>query len=79
MEMLPTIQLINDEAKIMNKLISIKEMCDLIGRDRRTLWCWTKNGQFPTPVKIKGRTLGWLESTYQEWLISLTNGKEKKQ
>lgn len=51
-------------------LINIKDMCELINRDRRTLWCWVKEGKFPEPVRVNGRTVGWRASVYQSWLES---------
>lgn len=49
-------------------LIGIKEMCGLIGRDRRTLWAWVRSGKFPEPLRINGRTIGWRASSYRSWL-----------
>lgn len=50
------------------KLISIKQMTDFLNRDRRTLWAWVRDGKFPEPIKMNGRTVGWPESVYQQWL-----------
>ncbi|MGO4999355.1 helix-turn-helix transcriptional regulator [Oceanisphaera sp. W20_SRM_FM3] len=52
-------------------LISIAQMCKLLNRDRRTLWTWVKNGDFPQPVRHQGRTLGWLVESYRTWLAGL--------
>lgn len=51
-------------------LINIRDMCALLNRDRRTLWFWVKNGKFPQPLKINGRTVGWRASEYRAWLDS---------
>lgn len=51
-----------------DRLITIKDMCALINRNRRTLWSWVKNGKFPEPLRINGRTVGWRASSYQAWL-----------
>jgi prophage regulatory protein len=50
------------------KLISISEMCLLLNRDRRTVWTWVKLKQFPQPLRMNGRTIGWPELLYQAWL-----------
>ena len=55
----------------MNKperLISIKEMMGLIGKARPTLHKMVKEGRFPEPVKVNNRTIGWTESSYQNWI-----------
>jgi prophage regulatory protein len=51
-----------------DRLITIKDMCALINRDRRTLWAWVKSGKFPEPLRINGRTIGWRASSYRAWL-----------
>jgi prophage regulatory protein len=55
----------------MTQLLSIKQICELINRDRRTLHVWTRDGKFPQPLRINGRCIGWKESTYNEWLSKL--------
>ncbi len=54
-----------------NRLLSITQVCNLINRDRRSLWRWVTEGRFPQPLRLNGRTLGWRQETYQEWLESL--------
>ncbi|WP_428440085.1 helix-turn-helix transcriptional regulator [Photobacterium sagamiensis] len=53
------------------KLLSIMDVCMLVGRDRRTLWCWVRDGKFPQPLRTGNKTLGWRVSTYEGWLQSL--------
>ena len=50
------------------KLISIKEMCLLLHKDRRTIWGWVRDRKFPQPLKIGNRTMGWRQAQYEEWL-----------
>jgi len=57
------------------KILSIRDICHLIQRDRRTLWCWVKSNQFPDPIRMNGRTVGWPENVYQEWLIKMNSGQ----
>lgn len=53
------------------KLLSISDICLLTNRNRRTLWCWVRDGKFPAPLKNGNITLGWKASTYNKWLESL--------
>lgn len=55
----------------MTKLLSIKDVCKLINKDRRTLWVWVREGKFPQPLKMNGRTIGWKAETYIQWLSEL--------
>ncbi|USE00695.1 AlpA family phage regulatory protein [Vibrio sp. SCSIO 43133] len=52
------------------KLISIKEMMNLLGKARPTLYKMVKEGRFPQPVKVNNRTQGWTVSSYQNWIES---------
>ncbi|OLQ77608.1 transcriptional regulator [Photobacterium proteolyticum] len=53
------------------KLLSITDVCKLINKDRRTLWVWVREGKFPQPLKMNGRTIGWKTETYTQWLSEL--------
>ena len=50
------------------KILSINDICQLVQRNRKTLWTWVHQGLFPQPIKMNGRTIGWPESSYQQWL-----------
>ena len=56
---------------ISQKILSITAVCELVGRNRRTLWAWVRDGVFPKPIKVHGKTVGWPESVYQRWLAEL--------
>ncbi|TSJ58859.1 AlpA family phage regulatory protein [Atlantibacter subterranea] len=43
-------------------------MLQLLDCSRTTLYRWVKAGIFPQPIIRGGRTLGWPEQVYQEWL-----------
>ncbi|WP_070969911.1 helix-turn-helix transcriptional regulator [Vibrio sonorensis] len=50
------------------KLITYSEMEQLISRNYRTIWRMVKDGRFPHPVKVNGRTIGWKPSDFEAWL-----------
>jgi predicted DNA-binding transcriptional regulator AlpA len=39
---------------ISQKILSITAVCELVGRNRRTLWAWVRDGVFPEPIKVHG-------------------------
>lgn len=53
---------------MINRIISTKEMCQLVGRSRNTLYRWMEKGVFPARKEVAGITVGWLESDYLQWL-----------
>tara|TARA_R110001599_G_scaffold309506_1_gene516483 strand:+ start:362 stop:568 length:207 start_codon:yes stop_codon:yes gene_type:complete len=62
----------NEDFKHLN-LLSIKQVCELLNRDRKTIWEWVRDGQFINPIKVNGRTLGFLETDYEQWLQNKAN------
>ena len=54
---------------IIERIITIKEMSLLVGKNSKTIWkWWAKDKSFPVPVKLNGRAIGWKTSDYQDWL-----------
>ena len=53
-------------------ILSIEQICNLVNRDRRTLWTWSKQGKFIKPIKVNNVTLGYLESDYNAWLETIS-------
>ncbi|HGY9614499.1 helix-turn-helix transcriptional regulator [Vibrio harveyi] len=60
------------------KILSPKEVSKLIGRSTATInrW-WRKEGVFPQPLLLNGRTLGWREKDIEVWLDSLDKNECK--
>ncbi len=56
------------------KILTINDICQLIQRNRKTLWTWVHQGLFPQPIKMNGRTIGWPESVYEQWLNKSAGG-----
>ena len=54
----------------MNKrLLFIKQVEEMTGRHRQTLWRYWVAGKFPKPVSVEGRN-AWTEETIQNWIDS---------
>ena len=53
---------------IDNNLLTINQVCKKVNRSRVTLWKWVAKGDFPKPIKIGNRTLGWKEVDFNNWL-----------
>lgn len=68
-EALPMVYCGSNSGQAM-EIVTLKAMQSLTGRHRCTLYRWVKEGQFPTPLKRKGRTIGWPLNKYLIWLES---------
>lgn len=51
-----------------SEVITIQEMCEILGVKRSTLYRRVKSGNFPEPWRtLNGRTIGWLAPAFEEW------------
>lgn len=52
-----------------DRVLSLDEVSKIMGRSKKTLWrLWRKEGKFPRPILLSGRTIGWRESTIETFL-----------
>lgn len=50
------------------RLLSVKQVLGLMGISRSTLYAMMRAKEFPKPVQIAKRRIGWLNSDVEEWL-----------
>lgn len=55
-------------AKRILRLPKVLEVCGGVGRS--TLYDWMKKGDFPKPIKLGVRAVGWPEAEIEDWLES---------
>ena len=54
-----------------DRVVRPREVRELLGNiSKSTLWRWIAKGQFPRPMKLGERAVGWRQSTLNEWLDS---------
>ena len=51
------------------KLMKIKEVMDCTGLGRSTLYNYISEGLFPKPVSLGARSVAWVESEVEEWIL----------
>jgi prophage regulatory protein len=57
------------------RLLRIKQVLELVGLKKATVYQLHKNGLFPRSVKITGRAVGWVEEEVQRWLAERRDGR----
>ncbi len=60
----------NQSVPDSDRIIRAKELIDMTGLSRTTLWRMEKAGTFPTRVSLGGHSVGWKHSEVQQWLQS---------
>lgn len=61
------------------RIIRLKEVMDLTGLARSTIYKYMSEGTFPKPVNLGERCVGWLEAEVQEWILALIEERDRSQ
>jgi prophage regulatory protein len=57
------------------KILRLKDVIERTGLARSTIYLYISRGQFPRPVNIGHRAVGWLEAEVEQWLASKIAGR----
>lgn len=57
-------------AQFATKHLRRKTVEEITGLSRSTIYDMMGKGQFPRPVKLTGKAVGWPETAIAEWLAS---------
>jgi prophage regulatory protein len=55
-----------------SRVLRVRDVAKQVGLGRSTIWQLVKEGQFPQPIRLSGRSVGWLQTDLDEWLKSRT-------
>ena len=51
-----------------NKIHRIKAVCDITGLPKSTVYAKMLNGEFPRPIKLGRRAVGWKSEELKAWI-----------
>ena len=51
-----------------HKVLRLPSVKELTGLSRSTIYLRIKNGEFPKPISLGDRAVGWLEKDVDDWL-----------
>src|SRR5690606_32605319 len=63
---------LRQEGQVTDRILPIAEVVKIVGLSRRSVYRELKSGQFPRPVQLSARRVGWKESAVQAWLDART-------
>lgn len=52
----------------MNKIIKLPEVTALTSLSRSSIYLKVSRNEFPKPVSLGARSVGWIESEVQDWI-----------
>lgn len=50
------------------RFIRLKEVLTICGKSRSSVYEAIQRGEFPKPVKLRGRSSGWIKSEIELWV-----------
>lgn len=62
----------------MHKIIRRNEVRDRTGLPLSTMYLKIKVGEFPKPIQLTARNVGWLESEIEAWLASRVEARDRE-
>jgi predicted DNA-binding transcriptional regulator AlpA len=62
----------SDELRLLTK----RDVCELVGRSYQCLWLWMRNGKFPRALDLHGRPV-WRASDIKDWIAALPQRRFK--
>jgi len=60
----------------MQKIIRLPRVEELTGKSRSRIYAEIAAGEFPKPIKLSARAVGWLQSEIQAWIESKIADRE---
>lgn len=59
------------------RIIRLREVMDLTGLARSTVYKHIEEGTFPKPVALGGRSVGWVEQEVQDWVLARIEERDR--
>lgn len=50
------------------KILRLYHLIDITGLSRSTIYLRISKGEFPAPISLGGRAVGWLEEDVNDWV-----------
>jgi len=53
---------------MLHKILRLPALKELTGLSRSTIYLRISNNEFPAPISLGGRAVGWVEADVNNWL-----------
>ena len=55
--------------RLPTDLIKIKEVIEMTGLSRSSIYRFVKLGEFPKPINLSSRSVAWVRGSVEEWVL----------
>lgn len=63
---------------MLHKILRLPALKELTGLSRSTIYLRISNNEFPAPISLGGRAVGWVESEINNWLSEKIEASRKE-
>jgi prophage regulatory protein len=71
-----SIDFMNDNNEVVMKLIKLKDVMDITGLGRSTIYKYITEATFPKPVSLGKKSVAWVEGEVQEWVMERIEARD---
>lgn len=57
------------------RVMKLKEVIKTTGLSRSSIYAYMSKGEFPKPIQLGPRAVGWIEEEVREWLQERLNAR----
>ena len=50
------------------KILRLPEVREMAGFSRSTIYVWMNKKEFPAPISLSARSVGWIEEEIEDWI-----------
>ena len=61
-----------------HKILRLPQVKERVGLSRSTIYLRISKGEFPAPISLGGRAVGWLESDVNQWLVQKVESSKER-
>ena len=58
------------------KILRLKGVIERTGLARSTIYKYVDAGTFPKPISLGGRSVGWIDTEVEEWILSAVEERD---
>ncbi|MGF1826251.1 AlpA family transcriptional regulator [Vibrio splendidus] len=68
----------NKELPASSRLLRLKEVIQVTGISRSSLYKYLNEGQFPPPISLGARSVAWIDHEVQAWITTKMKQRNNK-
>jgi prophage regulatory protein len=72
-------QSMSEDTPAHKRLLRLPDVSNRIGKKRSSIYLMIANSEFPNPIKLGKRSVGWLEEEINAWIDARVKASRQKE